>query len=207
MSSLQESLEKLNDFSLGDLDPENMGSWPLPVKVVSGLLIVIVVGFLGFQFYLSDLNSSLKNEMRTEGDLKHQFQTKAFLATNLNTYKMQMREMEASFGALLRQLPSDTEVPGLLEDITYTGLSAGLKIDAINLLPEVRHEFYVELPININVRGSYHDIGSFVSGVANLPRIVTLHDFEVKKDDEMVGVLSMEIKASTYRYSDQGGAK
>ena len=87
----------------------------------------------------------------------------------------------------LRQLPSDTEVPGLLEDITYTGLGAGLVIDSINLMPEVLHEFYIELPINISVRGTYHDIGTFVSGVSNLPRIVTLHDFSIKKDKETGG--------------------
>ena len=108
--------------------------------------------------------------------------------------------MEAQFGALLRQLPSDTEVPGLLEDITSTGIGAGLEFDSINLQPEIQREYYIELPIQISVRGSYHELGGFVSGVAGLPRIVTLHDFQIQP----VGgdQLDMNILAKTYRYRD-----
>ena len=110
--------------------------------------------------------------------------------------------MEATFGALLKQLPSDTEVPGLLEDITRTAIDNELVIESIDLQPERRTEFYVELPIDIVVEGDYHKIGSFVSGVANLSRIVTLHDFDVKPESS-VNHLKMSILAKTYRYLDE----
>ena len=127
-------------------------------------------------------------------------------ATALEAYKVQMAEMEESFGALLRQLPSDTEVPGLLEDITRTGLGSGLEFSEIKLQPEVVQQFYIELPIKISVVGSYHDLATFVSGVASLPRIVTLHDFEVAPVAAEAGSsrLAMSILAKTYRYNDKG---
>ena len=204
MSSLQDAMDKLNSLNLSELDFDNLGSWPVPIKIVLCVIIFLVVLFLGHHFHLSDLGKKLNREALTETDLRKEYQTKAFLAANLDAYRAQMREMEASFGALVRQLPSDTEVPGLLEDITYTGVGAGLTINSINLQPETRHEFYVELPINISVRGNYHDLGIFVSGVASLPRIVTLHNFKIKGDGS--GALSMEIKAKTYRYNDERGS-
>ena len=112
------------------------------------------------------------------------------------------QEMEAAFGALLRQLPSDTEVPGLIEDITRTALDNELTIESIDLQPEAKTEFYIELPINIVVEGGYHKIGSFVSGVANLSRIVTLHDFKIKPTKSNL-LLRMEITAKTYRYLEE----
>lgn len=114
--------------------------------------------------------------------------------------------METSFGALLRQLPSDTEVPGLLEDITRTGLGSGLEFEEIKLQPEVAQQFYIELPINIKVIGGYHDLATFVSGVSSLPRIVTLHDFEIlpEKGEAATSKLRMSIVAKTYRYNDKG---
>ncbi|MNT46873.1 Pilus assembly protein, PilO [compost metagenome] len=116
-----------------------------------------------------------------------------------------MQEMEVSFGALLRQLPSDTEVPGLLEDITRTGLGSGLEFEEIKLLPEVTQPFYIELPIQVVVVGGYHDLATFVSGVASLPRIVTLHDFETKPvGTESASVIRMSVMAKTYRYNDKG---
>src|SRR5690606_35583466 len=132
------------------------------------------------------------------------------LAANLEAYKEQMKEMEISFGALLRQLPSDTEVPGLLEDITRTGLGSGLEFQEIKLLPEVAQQFYIELPIQISVVGNYHDFATFVSGAASLPRIVTLHDFQIVQNDRTSvagGKLKMDILAKTYRYNDQGASK
>ena len=137
--------------------------------------------------------------------LKEQFSRKAIQAANLDAYKEQMQEMEISFGALLRQLPSDTEVPGLLEDITRTGLGSGLEFEEIKLLPEVAQQFYIELPIQIKVTGSYHDLATFVSGVASLPRIVTLHDFQLAPARvENSSRLNMQIMAKTYRYNDKG---
>ena len=116
--------------------------------------------------------------------------------------------MEVSFGALLKQLPSDTEVPGLLEDITRTGLGSGLEFEEIKLLPEAAQQFYIELPIQITVVGAYHDLATFVSGVASLPRIVTLHDFDlVPANDSGSSKLRMSILAKTYRYNDKGGVQ
>jgi type IV pilus assembly protein PilO len=127
------------------------------------------------------------------------------MAANLERYIEQMKQMETSFGVLLRQLPSDTEVPGLLEDITRTGLGSGLEFEEIKLLPEVTQPFYIELPIQITVTGGYHDLATFVSGVAGLPRIVTLHDFDIAPADPEGGSkLRMSIQAKTYRYNEQG---
>jgi len=166
---------------------------------------MVLVLVLGYQFHLKDLQGELDQRRAEEETLKQQFGTKAFQAANLEAYKNQMKEMEESFGALLRQLPSDTEVPGLLEDITRTGLGSGLEFEEIKLLPEVTQQFYIELPIQISVVGGYHDLATFVSGVASLPRIVTLHDFEIKPvSADSTTKLRMTIVAKTYRYNDKG---
>jgi type IV pilus assembly protein PilO len=204
--SLAESLESLKKVDLSDLDLNNLGSWPSVVKAISCVLLLIVALGLGYNFYLKDLQGSLDQRRAEEVALKEQFSKKAFLAANLEAYKSQMAEMEASFGALLRQLPSDTEVPGLLEDITRTGLGSGLEFEEIKLQPEVAQQFYVELPIQISVVGGYHDLATFVSGVASLPRIVTLHDFEIRPaTKDSVSKLRMSVLARTYRYSEAGG--
>lgn len=203
--SLSESLESLRKVDLNDLDLNNVGSWPAPVKFIAGVLLLILVLGLGYNFHLKDLQSQLERQRGEEATLKEQFSAKAFQAANLDAYKEQMQEMEVSFGALLRQLPSDTEVPGLLEDITRTGLGSGLEFEEIKLLPEVAQQFYIELPIEIKVVGTYHDLATFVSGVASLPRIVTLHDFEmVPATAETTSQLRMSILAKTYRYNDKG---
>ncbi|MDH1054386.1 type 4a pilus biogenesis protein PilO [Aquipseudomonas alcaligenes] len=211
--SLAESLASVKKVDLSELDLNNLGSWPAVVKVISCLLLLVVALVLGYNFYLKDLQVMLDGYRAEEISLKEQFSSKAFQAANLDAYKAQMREMEESFGALLRQLPSDTEVPGLLEDITRTGLGSGLEFEEIKLQPEVAQQFYIELPIQIVVVGGYHDLATFVSGVASLPRIVTLHDFEItlpaKQGDEPVSssALRMSILAKTYRYNDEGGKK
>jgi type IV pilus assembly protein PilO len=144
----------------------------------------------------------LANAEAKEVKLKKDFEAKAFQAANLEAYRQQMAEMEESFGALVSQLPSDTEVPGLLEDITNKGLLNGLDIASIDLQKESAKEFYVELPIAIAASGSYHDLGAFISGMAGLPRIVTLHDFEITTDKKDANKLDMKIIAKTYRYKD-----
>lgn len=203
--SLRESLEGLRNIDLNDLDFNNVGSWPAAVKFIAGLLLLIVVLALGYNFHLKDLQGLLERQQQEEVTLKEQFSSKAFQAANLEAYKEQMKEMEVSFGAMLKQLPSDTEVPGLLEDITRTGLGSGLEFSEIKLLPEVTQQFYIELPIQIRVVGSYHDLATFVSGVASLPRIVTLHDFELLPvKGETPNRLNMQILAKTYRYNDKG---
>lgn len=215
--SLADSLASLRKIDVNELSLENLGSWPKPVKVIACLLIVLVVLLLGYQFHLSDMQAQLDTQRAQEETLKQQYASKAFQAANLDAYKQQMVEMEESFGALLRQLPGDTEVPALLEDITRTGLGSGLEFEQIKLLPEVTQQFYVELPIQITVVGTYHDLATFVSSVSSLPRIVTLHDFDLKPVDDKTGnggsvsgiggKLRMNVLAKTYRYNDKGLGK
>ncbi len=203
--SLNDSLASLRKIDLNDLDLNNIGSWPAAVKVIAGILIFVLVLVLGYNFHLKDLQLNLERLQGDEGTLKQQFSTKAFQAANLEAYREQMKEAEVSFGALLKQLPSDTEVPGLLEDITRIGLDSGLEFEEIKLLPEVTQPFYIELPIQIKVVGGYHDLATFVSGVASQPRIVTLHDFElVPAEQGSTSKLRMSVLAKTYRYNDKG---
>jgi type IV pilus assembly protein PilO len=202
---LKEQIRQLNEIDFNNLDPNNIGMWPGPLKV-----IVLIVAFgaalaAGYFFYLTPRLEEHAQLQAKEQTLRQEFEKKAGDAANLEELKQQRIEMEDSFGALLRQLPSDTEVPGLLEDITLTGLDAGLSFNVIDLQPERQAEFYIELPIAITVEGSYHDMGTFVSGVANLSRIVTLHDFQIKPVGRGGETLSMQIEARTYRYLDSGG--
>jgi type IV pilus assembly protein PilO len=203
--NFSEWLEGLRKIDINELDLNNIGSWPAAVKTIAGVLLLGLILGLGYNFHIKDLDDQLELKRAAETTLKDQFSSKAFQAANLEAYTEQMKEMETSFGAMLRQLPSDTEVPGLLEDITRTGLGSGLEFEEIKLLPEVTQQFYIELPIQITVIGSYHDLAAFVSGVASLPRIVTLHDFEVKPVSENnTSLLRMSILAKTYRYNDKG---
>lgn len=206
--SLNDSLESLRKVDFSDLDLNNIGSWPAVVKIIAGFILFSVVLALGYNFHLKDLQSQLETQQAQEVTLKEQFASKAYQAANLDVYKEQMQEMEISFGALLKQLPSDTEVPGLLEDITRTGLGSGLEFEEIKLLPEAAQQFYIELPIQLKVVGTYHDLATFVSGVSSLPRIVTLHDFDlVPAEVDGVSALRMSILAKTYRYNDKGELK
>jgi len=202
---LSDWFESLRKIDINDLDTNNMGSWPPAIKALAGILLMMLVLSLGYSFSISDLQSHLELKREEESALKEQFANKAHMAANLELYTQQMKEMENSFGVLLRQLPSDTEVPGLLEDITRTGLGSGLEFEEIKLLPEASQQFYIELPIQITVTGAYHDLATFVSGVAGLPRIVTLHDFDLASANPEGGSkLRMRILAKTYRYNDKG---
>lgn len=206
---LSESLQSLKGFDVNDLDINNAGIWPAPVKFI---FVVIVFGAViggGYWFFVKDLFDSLAKVEREEKELRQQYETKAHKVVHLATYKQQMVEMEETFEAMKRQLPGDTEVPGLLEDITNTALGNGLELQLVALQAEVQRDFYVELPIEIKVSGTYHEIASFVSSVAGLPRIVTLHDFSVKpqtqgKGAEPTGRLDMQVLAKTYRYKAGG---
>jgi type IV pilus assembly protein PilO len=202
---LKGQLQQLNEIDFNNLDPNNIGMWPGPLKV---LVLIFAFGAAlaaGYFFYLTPRLEEHAQLQAKEQTLRQDFEKKAGDAANLEELKRQRIEMEDSFGALLRQLPSDTEVPGLLEDITLTGLDAGLSFNVIDLQSERQAEFYIELPIAITVEGSYHDMGTFVSGVANLSRIVTLHDFQIKPVGRGGETLSMQIEARTYRYLDSGG--
>ncbi len=203
--AMEDVLKSLLDFDINDLDLDNVGSWPAAVKVIVYIIALVAVLVLGYMYHVKNLQEELERQQAREVELRGEFEKKAFQAANLEAYRKQMREMEESFGALVSQLPSDTEVPGLLEDITNKGMANGLEFDSIELQAEVTREFYVELPIKIVARGSYHDLGAFVSGMAGLPRIVTLHDFVIKQQGQDGGILSLNITAKTYRYKDDGG--
>lgn len=201
--ALQDTLDQLQGFDLNDLDLNNVGSWPGPVKIIIMFVLFLAVLGGGYYFYLTDKLAVLERAEMKELELRKDYEAKSEKAANLEAYRAQKAEMEATFGALLRQLPSDTEVPGLLDDITRTALDNELTIESIELQDERRTEFYVELPIDIVVEGNYHKIGSFVSGVANLSRIVTLHDFVVAPQDGNTDNLRMTILAKTYRYLEE----
>lgn len=204
--ALEDTLRSLREFDFGDLDFDNVGSWPMAVKVLIWVVLLVAVLLIGYYQHIQDLQETLTREQSQETKLKTEFEKKAFQAANLDAYRQQMAEMEESFGALVSQLPSDTEVPGLLEDITNKGLLNGLDIRSINLQKERSREFYVELPISISAVGSYHDLGAFISGMASLPRIVTLHDFDISMKDRNANRLNMSIIAKTYRYKDDEDA-
>jgi type IV pilus assembly protein PilO len=197
--ALQDTLDQLRGLNVADLEINNVGAWPAAFKAIVLVLLFIVVLVVGYFSYLTDKQNALETVQKQEVALKSEYESKAFQAANLPQYRQQKEEMEASFGAMLRQLPSDTEVPGLIEDITLAALDNGLTIESIDLQQERKAEFYVELPITIVVSGEYHDIGAFVSAVANLSRIVTLHDFEIKPSPSPAN-LKMSIVAKTYRY-------
>lgn len=204
--SLKDALKSINEIDFNDLDMNNLGSWPAPIKVLAGIFLLAIVLAGGYFLHVQDMQEELARQTREESTLKEQFESKVRQAANLDAYKDQMVLMEASFEQLLRQLPSDTEVPGLLEDITSAGLNSGLEFEEIRLLSEVAQQFYIELPIQVRVLGTYHELATFVSAVASMPRIVTLHDFaiEPEKDASSGGRLAMNIQVKTYRYKDQG---
>ncbi|MEZ5554494.1 type 4a pilus biogenesis protein PilO [Haliea sp.] len=203
--ALEDTLRSLREFDVNDIDFDNIGSWPTAVKAVLCVLLLVLVVAGGYYYHIKDLQLTLGNVQAEEERLRSDYEKKAFQAANLEAYKVQMVEMEESFGALVSQLPSDTEVPGLLEDITNKGLMNGLEINSIALQPEQAREFYVELPIAITATGSYHDLGAFISGMAGLPRIVTLHDFSITAPSGNSNALNMSITAKTYRYKDGEG--
>ncbi len=205
LESLQEQIQ---NFDPNELSADNIGTWPMFVKALVWVVVFVGIIFGGYKFIISDMEMRYSQAQSKEQTLKKSYTDKAYLAANLEAYRKQMAEMEDSFGALISQLPSDTEVPGLLEDITNKGTSSGLDFKKIGLQSEVTKEFYVELPISISVEGAYHDMGAFVSGVASLPRIVTLTDFTIKPLDKDGGrTLQLEIIAKTYRYKEAASKK
>ncbi len=188
------------------LDPNNMGGWPISVKITIWIFTFVFVGLLGYFLLIQSTLTEISNAQAQETNLLNEFREKDSKLRNLQQYQAQILEMQNSFDQQLKQLPKETEIPGLVEDINVTGVKAGLKLKNILLEPEVTQEFFIEQPISIEANGDYHAFGSFVSGVAALPRIVTLHDFSVtatpdteKKSD--LPVISYKINAKTYRYA------
>jgi len=190
---------------LRSLDPRDPGRWPLAVLAGTVALAFLVVALVGIYLLVwNGQRPELQRRVDEEQQLRQQFRDKHAKAVNLDIYKQQLKDIERSFGALLRQLPGKTEVPNLLVDISQTGLAAGLQEKLFQPAPEVKKDFYAELPIKIRLTGSYHQLGEFVSGIAALPRIVTLHDIDIKPDNkDAYDQLSLELTAKTYRYLDE----
>jgi len=191
------------------LDPREPGRWPLPVRAGAVGVAFLALTLLGIYFLVwNEQRPELQRRQEEEQQLRQQFRDKHAKAVNLEVYKQQLKDIERSFGALLRQLPGKTEVPNLLVDISQTGLAAGLEEKLFQPTSEQRKDFYAELPIKIRLSGSYHEFGEFVSGIAALPRIVTLHDIEIKPADKSAGGggydnLVLDLTAKTYRYLDE----
>ena len=189
---------------LRSLDPNDPGRWPLPVRV--GTVVACFLLIAAFLFYFlvwTEQKPILDRVVAEEQTLRETFKTKHSKAVNLEVYQQQLADIERSFGALLRQLPGKTEVPNLLVDISQVGVGAGLEEKLFQPTAEVKKDFYAELPIKIKLTGSYHQMGEFVSGIAALPRIVTLHEMNIRPENkDMYDNLSFELTAKTFRYLD-----
>ncbi|MGB5629372.1 MAG: type 4a pilus biogenesis protein PilO [Woeseiaceae bacterium] len=190
---------------LQSLDANDVGRWPLPFRVAVIVIVFVLVTGLGqYWFIIKDKAPQLERKRAEEVDLRLTFENKQDKAANYQAYEDQLEEIKESFGTMLRQLPGETEIPSLIVDISQTGLAAGLQEKLFVPQPEIPKDFYAEKPIKIRLTGSYHEIGNFVSGIAALPRIVTLHDINITPEStEGFDNLSMEVTAKTYRYIDE----
>ena len=190
---------------LRSLDTNDPGRWPLPIRV--GAVAVVFAAAVAFGIYMFVVKTEMPLLRRAEAEeatLRTQFEDRQRKAANFDAYRAQLAEIERDFGAMLRQLPGKTEVPSLLVDISQTGLGAGLEEQVFTPAGEIHKDFYAELPIKLRYTGSYHELGNFVSGIAALPRIVTLHDISIRPGrgaapDE----LTLDVTAKTYRYLDE----
>jgi len=195
----------MNLSDLNELELSDIGHWPAPAKAVLVLIACIAVAFGVYWFDTQHQIEDLHKLQNSEKGLRDLVTVKARRAANLEQYKRQLEEMKQSFGEMRRQLPSETEVAGLLVDISQTGLASGLEFELFQPGPENRKDFYAELPIQIRVTGSFHQFGTFASGIAALPRIVTLHNIHITHGGKD---LVMTALAKTYRYlSDEEVAK
>lgn len=195
---------------LNEIDFNNLGEAPLPVKAVLILLLCAGIGYGWYHFSTSKQIEQLRAAERQEGELRQSFETKQKRASSLGDYKLQLAEMNESFDALLKRLPNRTQVDQLLIDVSQTGLAAGLEFELFQPTGEQARDFYAEYPINVRVTGQYHQFGEFVSGLAALPRIVTIHDIGIR-DNPARGrgrsgagaplVLNATVK--TYRYLEE----
>lgn len=193
------------NMNLNELDLADVARWPTAARAVVILFLMGGVIFLGYWFHTKDQLVELESAEDKEEGLKVIFETKAKQAANLEAYEQQLEEMRESFGAMLRQLPNQTEVADLLVDVSQTGLASGLEFELFQPRAETPREFYAELPISIRVIGGYHEFGEFVSGVAALPRIVTIHDVSISRAGAS-GLLGMSLTAKTYRYIEDDEA-
>jgi type IV pilus assembly protein PilO len=192
---------KLSD--LNNLSLENIGSWPAPIKIVGAVLVFAAIVVGGWYYTIADLRVTLETVRKAEGDLKLSFEAKQRKAANLPALKQQLEDIKETFGDLLQRLPSKTEVAELLVDISQQGLGAGLEFDLFKPGNEQPADFYVEKPIEIQVQGTYHELGTFISGISDLPRIVTCHNIEIRPVEDGSSKLILKTLAKTYRYVDE----
>lgn len=198
-------LGRLNPFDVRDLDVDRIGSWSLRLKAAVALVLVSSVLVMGYWLLLRSPVNQLAQLREAEVTLKTEWASKVAQTSSLEAYLAHMRELETVFSGVLKQLPSQAEVPGLLEEVSRIGQISGLRIEHIQWSPEVLQPFYAELPLKLVLIGGYHDLGRFVSQMASLPRIVTLHDFTLAPLNETNdGQLRMTLLAKTYRTHDQG---
>lgn len=196
----------MNTVNFNELTLENVGQWPLPIKIGVVLGVGILVIVLGYMLIIKANFEEYATLGTKEEALKKEFETKQHQASNINTYRNQLKIMDERFGTMLRQLPTKNEMPDLLEEISKTGVTSGLKFQLFAPQPEVVHDFYIELPIKITVVGTYFQLATFISRVAQMNRIVTLHDFSIEgessKDKQVLSEdeLVMNITAKIYRY-------
>jgi len=185
-----------------NLELDNIGQWPAAAKLMLAIFLAVAVAFLGYMGLISDQMNTLDRSYAQENTLKQSYKKKYHIAANLDLFRAQMVEAEDTFANQLRSLPNSHEIPGLLDDITFVGTTSGLDFVKLEWQPEISKEIYIELPIDIEVIGPYHSFGQFVSKIAGLPRIVTLHDFKIKIAQDDSDTLYLKLQAKTYRYQE-----
>jgi len=193
---------KLDDFN--NIDFKNMGSMPMPVKLVLLVFLFLILLGLGYWFLWSDEITEIDQAKAKEQELRQTFLTKKAQAVKIDAYKQQMIDIEKTFGALLKQLPDKSQMDGLLTDINQAGLGRGLEFELFKPGQETVADFYAEMPIQIKIKGNYHDIGAFATDISKLSRIVTLNDLTITpiNKDAKDSSLTMDATAKTYRYLD-----
>ena len=198
---------------LNELDINNIGEWPVVAKAVIIVMVCAAVGYAWYYFITSKQLEDLAQVQAKELQLRQTFEIKQEKSANLEAYRQQLIEIEESFGTMLRQLPDRTEVAALLVDVSQTGLAAGLEFELFQPAGEITRDFYAELPITMRVTGKYHDFGRFISGLAALPRIVTIHNVGIAPtagrgtEGGRGQLLRMEATVKTYRYLDEAAVR
>ncbi|SEN34390.1 type IV pilus assembly protein PilO [Pseudomonas sp. ok272] len=202
----RQRFERLAAVELAGFELRALGAWPASLKILAGVLWMAGLLALGYHGYLKDLDRQLERVRGDESALKQQFARKASSSAGLERHAEQVAALQATLAQGLQQLPGGSQVPGWVDDISRLGLESGLAFEEIKLLPEVSRVFYLELPIQITVTGTYQALATFVGGLARLPRLVTLHDFSLAPQNPGDGTtLRLSIQSRTYRYNDQGG--
>lgn len=196
---------------LNDLDFSNLGDWPMPIKVIAIVLVCALIAGGWYYYDIQNQHATLARHENEEVGLRKEFEEKHSKVVNLEEYRKQLAEMEEAFGVMLRQLPDKSEIADLLVDVSQTGLGSGLEFTLFQPLGETTKDFYIELPISMKVVGLYHQFGEFISGLAALPRIITIHDVQIGREGQRrgqqadnSGLLQMSITAKTYRYIGEG---